>query len=148
MAGLIKLELNPDEETLRQFGYIALGGFGLLAAAAYTETLIFSFGLGAARSAVAASLLGLGVLSALLSLVAPRANRAIYVGLSVVAFPIGFVISHIVLALIFFVLISPIALAFRIARRNELRLGSDPATTSYWSPVRPRRASESYFSQF
>jgi hypothetical protein len=148
MAGLIHLDFNPDTDTLRKFGYIALGGFGLLAAAAYTETLIFSFGLGAARIHVAAGLLGLGVLSALLSLVAPKANRAIYVGLSVVAFPIGFVISHVVLLLIFFFLISPIALFFRISRRNELRLGSDPSATSYWSPVRPRRPSESYFSQF
>jgi hypothetical protein len=148
MAGLIELDFNPDQDTLRKFGYIALGGFGLLAAAAYTETLIFSFGLGAARIPVAGCLLGLGVLSALLSLVAPKANRAIYVGLSVVAFPIGFVISHVVLALIFLLLISPIALVFRIARRNELRLGSDPSAASYWSPVRPRRPSESYFSQF
>ncbi len=148
MAGLIELDFNPDEDTLRKFGYIALGGFGLLAGAAYTETLIFSFGLGAARIPVAACLLGLGVLSTLLSLVAPKANRIIYVGLSVVAFPIGFVVSHVVLALIFFFLISPIALAFRIARRNELRLGSDTAATSYWSPVRGQRASESYFSQF
>ena len=148
MAGLIELDFNPDTDTLRKFGYIALGGFGLLGAAAYTETLIFSVGLGAARVPVAAGLVGLGVLSALLSLVAPRANRAIYVGLSVVAFPIGFVVSHVVLALIFFFLISPIALAFRIARRNELRLGSDAAASSYWSPVRKQRASESYFSQF
>jgi hypothetical protein len=148
MAGLVELDFNPDPDTLRKFGYIALGGFGLLAAAAYTEVLIFSFGLGAARVPVAASLLGLGVLSALLSLVAPKANRVIYVGLSVVAFPIGFVVSHVVLALIFFFLISPIALAFRIARRNELRLGSDATAQSYWSAVRPRRSSESYFSQF
>jgi hypothetical protein len=148
MAGLIELDFNPDEDTLRSFGYIALGGFGLLAAAAYSETLIFSFGLGAARLPVAAGLLGLGVLSALLSLVAPRANRAIYVGLSVVAFPIGFVLSHVLLALIFFILISPIALVFRIIHRNELRLGSDANAASYWSAVRPRRGSESYFSQF
>ena len=148
MAGLIKLDFNPDEDTLRTFGFIALGGFGLLAGAAYTETLIFAFGLGAARVPVAAVLLGLGVLATLLSLVAPRANRAIYVGLSVVAFPIGFVISHVILAVIFVFLISPVALFFRITRRNELRLGTDPGAPSYWSPVRPRRPSEGYFSQF
>jgi hypothetical protein len=145
---LVELDFNPDEDTLRTFGFIALGGFGLLAAAAYFETLIFSFGLGAARLPVAGGLMGLGVLSALLSLVAPKANRAIYVGLSVVAFPIGFVVSHVVLALIFFFLISPIALFFKLTRRNELRLGSDASATSYWSGVRPRRPSESYFSQF
>jgi hypothetical protein len=148
MAGLIKLELNPDADTLRTFGFIALGGFGGLALAAYTETLIFSFGLGAARVPVAASLLALGVLSSLLSLVAPKANRFIYVGLSLIAFPIGFVISHVVLALLFFGLITPIALVFRLSRRNELRLGTDPSAASYWSPARPPRPSDSYFRQF
>jgi hypothetical protein len=148
MAGLIKLDLNPDAETLRTFGFIALGGFGLLAAAAYTETLIFSFGLGAARVPVAACLMALGVISTLLSLIAPKANRAIYVGLSLLAFPIGFVISHLVLALLFFGLITPVALFFRLSRRNELRLGTDSSATSYWSTARPPRSSDSYFRQF
>ena len=53
MSGMIDLNLNPDAKTLRQFGFIALGGFGLLAALAYTESFIFSFGLGGSRLTVA-----------------------------------------------------------------------------------------------
>ena len=148
MSGFVEIDFHPEEDTLRRFGFIALGGFGLLAAAAYTETFLFSFGLGAARIPVAAGLLGLGVLATLLSLVAPRANRFIFVGLSLVAFPIGFVISHVLLAVLFFLVITPVALVFRLQRRNELRLGTDPGTVSYWSDSHPPRSSDSYFRQF
>ena len=49
MAKMIELDLNPDDRTLRQFGWIALGGFGFIAIIAWFEVLIFAFGLGAAR---------------------------------------------------------------------------------------------------
>ena len=49
MSKLVEINFNPDTKTLRQFGVIALVGFGILAALAYYEKLIFSFGLGDAR---------------------------------------------------------------------------------------------------
>ena len=82
MSKLIDLDLRPDTETLRQFGWIALVGFGFLAVIAWFEWLIFAFGLGAARPFVAGAFGGLAVLSVLFSLVFPRANLPIYVGLS------------------------------------------------------------------
>ena len=145
---LVELDLNPDPKTLRSFGFIALGGFGLLGLAAYTESLIFAFGLGAAREPLAAGLVGLGTLSALLSLVAPRANRPLFVGLSVLAFPIGWVVSHSLFGLIYFALITPIAIVFRLVRRDELGLRGDTQRPSYWSPARADREPDRYFKQF
>ena len=49
MSKMIEINLNPDAGTLRQFGFIALVGFGFVAAIAWFEVLVFSFGLGAAR---------------------------------------------------------------------------------------------------
>lgn len=148
MAGLIELDLDPDVRTLRSFGFIALGGFGLLAGAAYTESLIFSFGLGELRSIVAIGLGALGLLSGLLSLVAPRANRPIYVGLSLLTFPIGFVMSYLVFGILYFTVMTPIALLFRLIRRDELRLRPRMTSASYWSDARPQPDRERYFRQF
>ena len=67
MGRLIDFDLRPDRRTLRQFGFIACVGFGLLALLAWLETAIFGFGLGEARIWLAATLGGLGLLSALLS---------------------------------------------------------------------------------
>src|SRR4051812_15542018 len=102
MSAPIKLDLDPSPQTLRQFGFIALGAFALLAALAHFELLMFSRGLGAARDTVVVIFLAVGASGALFSLLAPRANRFLFVGLSIVAYPIGFVVSHVLLALLFF----------------------------------------------
>jgi len=148
MAQMIELDLNPDDRTLRQFGWIALGGFGFVAVIAWFEVLIFSFGLGAARPWVAGAVLGLGVLSAFFSLVYPRANRGIYVGLAVVSFPIGFVLSYLIMGLLFFGLIAPLAIFFRLTGRDSMHRGYDPAAETYWVDARSPRPAESYFRQF
>ena len=148
MSKLVEIDFNPDTRTLRQFGVIALVGFGALAALAYYERLIFSFGLGEARIPLAASFAAIGVIAALFSLVAPRANRVLYVGLTLLAFPIGFVLSYVILGALFFLIIGPIAILFRIMRRDSLHRRFDPSATSYWQKARPIRDKESYFHQY
>ena len=149
MAKMIEIQMDPDEKTLKQFGFIALVGMGAIAGLAWFELLIFSGGwLGTARPVVAASLAGFGVLAATLSIVYPRGNRWLFVGLSVAAFPIGFVLSHVIMATLFFLIITPIGLVMRAVGRdpldNEFRDGGE----TYWRASRPKRPAESYFKQF
>ena len=148
MSKLIDLDLNPDEETLRQFGWIALVGFGFLAMLAWFEWLIFAFGLGSARPWVAGFFVFLAAWSVFFSLVFPRANRPIYVGLSVVAFPIGFVVAYVILGILFFVLITPLGLFFKIVGRDSLKRRFEPEASTYWETSRAGRPLESYFKQF
>ena len=42
MAQMIEMNLKPDAKILRQFGFIAVGGFGFVAAIAHFEVLIFA----------------------------------------------------------------------------------------------------------
>jgi hypothetical protein len=148
MSRLVEIDFNPDTKTLRQFGFIAFVGFGALAALAYYEKLVFAFGLGDARLAVAASLAALGLLALVLGLLAPRANRLLYVGLSLLAFPIGFVLSYVIMGALYFLIIGPIAVALRLAGRDPMRRARDPQAASYWTPARPPRDKESYFHQY
>jgi len=148
MASLVDLNLRPDDRTLRQFGFIALGGFGLLGLCAWNDWLIFAFGLGSWRTGVAGFLAGLGVLAALFSLTWPKANLPIFVGLSVVAFPIGFVLSYVIMGTLFYGMITPVSLLFRIIGRDPMARAFEPGTQSYWIDSRPPRPSEHYFKQF
>lgn len=148
MSKLVEINFNPDTKTLRQFGFIALVGFGILAALAYYERLIFSFGLGEARVPVATGLAAVGVVAALFSLVYPPANRVLYVGLTLLAFPIGFVLSYVIMGTLFFLIIGPIAVAFRIFGRDSMHRRYDPEATSYWQKAPAARDKESYFHQY
>lgn len=148
MSAMIEIDLRPDERTLRQFGFIACAGFAALAAAAWFEGLIFAFGLGAARPWVSGALAGLGLVSGLFSLARPAANRALYVGLTIVSYPIGLVLSYVVLGALFYGLISPLGLFFRLVGRDSLKRDFETQSESYWQPARPQRSREHYFRQF
>ncbi len=148
MAKMIELDFDPDERTLRQFGWIALGGFGFVAAIAWLEVLIFAFGLGSGRPWVAGIFAGLALLTGLLSVVYPRGNRFIYLGLAVVTYPIGFVLSYLIMGLLFFGIIAPTSLALRIVGHDPLARRYDPEAPSYWSACRPARDKRAYFKQF
>ena len=148
MSKLIDLDLHPDERTLRQFGWIALVGFGFVACIAWFELLIFAFGLGAARPWVAGMAAGLALTAGVFSLVYPRANRPIYLGMAVITYPIGFVLSYVIMGTLFYVLIAPLAIVFKIAGRDSMNRSYDPSAASYWSEPRPRRPNEAYFKQF
>ncbi|MBY0398917.1 hypothetical protein K2X89_01385 [Myxococcota bacterium] len=119
MSKMVEINWQPDERTLRQFGWIALVGFLLVALLAWNEWLVFSVGLGSARTAVAGAFAGLGVLSALFSLAAPKANKPIFLGLTLLSYPIGFVLSYVIMGFLFFGLITPLGLAFRLAGKES-----------------------------
>jgi hypothetical protein len=148
MAKMIEIDFHPDERTLRQFGWIALGGFGLLALLAWQEWLMFSSGLGEARPAVAGALLALGVLAALLGLLFPSANRPLFVGLALLAFPIGFVLSYVILSALFFVVIAPIGVLMRLLGHDPMHRRLEPGLESYWTQAAPPPPRSRYFKQF
>jgi hypothetical protein len=148
MRSLVALDWNPDDRTLRQFGFIALAGFGLLAALAWFERGVFGFGLGSAREPIAAFFGGLAGVCLLFSLAFPRGNRPIYLGLSAVALPIGFVLSYLILGTLFYLIIAPIGLVLRLLGKDPLNRGFLRDAPSYWTDARPPRPRESYFRQF
>jgi hypothetical protein len=148
MAGFVEINFRPDNRTLKQFGFIAVVGFGLLALAAFREKAIFAFGLGGARLPVAAALAALGVLSGLASLVYPRANWPIFVGISVLSFPIGFVVSFVIMGLLFFVIFGVVAVCLRVMGRDPMNRSYDAKAPSYWITPDSNRNQDSYFRQF
>jgi hypothetical protein len=148
MSKMVEVNFSPDERTLRQFGWIALVGFGFVAAIAWFEVLIFRFGLGAAKPWVVGICAGLALASALFSLVYPKANWPIFVGISLLTYPIGFVLSYLILGTLFFLVIGPVALLFRLTGRDPMHRRYDPQAASYWVDFHPPRPKESYFRQF
>jgi protein-S-isoprenylcysteine O-methyltransferase Ste14 len=148
MAQMVELNLRPDARTLRQFGWIALVGFGLLALLAWNGWLVFAHLDQGAREPVALGLAALAGVSALFSLVWPNANLPLYAGLTIVAFPIGFVLSYVIMASLFYVVIAPVGFLLRLIGKDPMDRRFLPAAKTYWLDARPERSRESYFKQF
>ncbi len=144
----VEINLNPDAHTLRLFGFIALAGFGFLAASAWYEVLVFSVGPGFnSPNVVAGGFACLAVLSLLFSAVYPKANLPIYVGLTIVAYPIGLVLSYVIMVTLFYFIIAPLGVLMRLMGKDPLEKRINPEADTYWADA-PARPSESYFKQF
>jgi hypothetical protein len=148
MSKMIEIDWRPDARTLRQFGWIAVVGFSFLAVIAWLEVFVFAFGLGEARPWVAGGFAAVAVVSGLFSLFAPTANLPIYLTLTVLSYPIGFVLSYVIMGVLFFGMITPAGLIFKLLGRDPMHRRFDREASSYWVDPRPRRGKESYFKQF
>lgn len=77
----------------------------------------------------------LGGALALVYAAVARWRRAIFVGISLATFPIGWVVSHLLLVVIFVLVVTPTALALRVVGRDPLGRRPDPSATTYWAPL-------------
>jgi hypothetical protein len=148
MAAFVELNLRPDRRVLRQFGFFALGGFGLLALMAFREAGVFALGLGVARVPLACGLFALGLVSGLCSLLSPKANLPIYVAISLITYPLGVLLSLVILGFLYFAIFGTVALALRLSGRDPLARARDKRADSYWSTHRPNPSNDRYFRQF
>ena len=146
---LIEINWRPDRRQLRWFGAacaVVCGGLGAWLLA--TEHL-FGFALSptAART-TAWVLFSVAAAAAVLCAAVPAALRPLYVTMTVVTLPIGWVVSHVVLAIMFYGVITPFALVFRLIGRDPLHRKIDPDAETYWVPRKPVKDAKRYFRQF
>ena len=130
---------QPTEKDLRTFGlilvpFVAVFGF----------VLSHRFGDAVGR----AVWIGGGALAAVY-LAVPPTRRAIFVGWGRATYPIGFVVSNLLLGFVFYVVVTPIALLLRVLGKDPLERRVDPAASSYWVERQPGdRPVRRYFQQF
>ncbi|MDP6930749.1 MAG: SxtJ family membrane protein [Planctomycetota bacterium] len=135
---MIKLDLKPKNETVRQFGWIALFGFPL-AGLALTQWP------GSLPINTLWVLVGLGVACGLAAVAnVPVILRPIYLAMTLLAFPIGLMISTVLLSTIYFLLFTPVGLFFRLTGKDPLERRIDPSAPTYWRTRGAQRAPSSY----
>jgi saxitoxin biosynthesis operon SxtJ-like protein len=127
----------PSSKTLRQFAGLCLVVFGSLVAWRRWH--------GQAGSGTIALAIGGGVVG-VVGLLQPSRVRWIYTAAMAVAFPIGWLVSRAMLAILFYLVITPIAVAFRMAGRDVLRVRRR-RTDTYWTPKPRATGAETYFRQ-
>ena len=137
---LININLKPNKKDLRLFGRAAL-----IASILITTLLFLIKGLALKWCAV---IVGVGVVICLCSIISIRLTRWIYLGLTLLTFPIGLIISFILLAIIYYCLLTPLGLIFRLIGRDSLQRKFDKSAKSYWIPHRPCDNAERHFRQF
>lgn len=141
---LVQIDWTPDRRKLREFGLIGMCAFTLFAALTFFDVWFFA----ALPSAAVYVLSSLAIANGLLALLSPPALRPEYIVLSVAAYPIGFVVSHVMMAIIFYGVITPVGLLFKLIGRDALARRFEPDADTYWVRRRPPESVKRYFRQF
>ena len=142
---LIEIDWNPDHTKLRQFALIWFCGFVLVG-------LLFAWRQGCFTGSqnwrtplliwVVAATVGLT------GLLFPFAVKPVYRLWMAVTFPMGWFLSHAVLAIIYFGVFTLLGLIFRLMGRDPLDRHGTKRTDSYWIKRSAKTSTKRYFQQF
>ena len=78
----------------------------------------------------------------------PPARKPIHVGWMYLIYPVGFVMSHLVLAIVYYLVLTPVGLLVRAFGNDPMKRTLDAQAPSYWEARPPAPEAKRYFRQF
>lgn len=134
---LVRITKNPSGRQLLVFAVAWLVFFGAIAFSLWRH----------GRAPAAATLAGIAAGIPLVGAAFRPVLRLAYLGLSYATYPLGLVVSYVVLALVYFVALTPIGWMMRLVGHDPLGRRFEPGRATYWTTRGPARPTESYFKQ-
>ena len=80
--------------------------------------------------------------------VVPPLKRWIFALWMTLAYPIGWTISHVLLGILYYLVMTPIGLVLRLTGRDSMHRRLDKSAATYWTPHQPAKNKARYFQQF
>jgi len=136
---MIEFNKDPSRRDLAVFGML----FGLFFAAAGTVAL-WQF----EAPQVAYWVWGVAGTVTVVFWMAPPVRKPLYLGWMYAVLPIGWTVSHLLLALIYFFVVTPIGLVMRVFGYDPLHRRLDRSAKTYWRPRARQTDPKRYFRQF
>lgn len=136
---IVDINWNPSRKELKTFSLLLIVFFAIVAWIVH--------GKGASLQ-TAALVAGGGAVVGIAGVLSPAFIRVVYVVWMAAVFPIGFVVSNVVLAAVFYGVVWPIGLLMKLTGRNSLQLGFDRESRTYWNVRQPVKDPRRYFRQY
>jgi hypothetical protein len=137
---LVSLNLSPSQKQLRDFGFISLVMFFVIG--------LVLLGLGKVPAKGFMVFCLVGVVLYILSRISVALIKPVYLVMILLTFPIGWVVSHVMMALFYYGIITPVALFFKLLNRDPLCRKYEPNADTYWIQCKKKRPVKDYFRQF
>ena len=145
MIALRKIDTHPDKRSIRRFALTLLIGLPisglLLSGIAYWIRGSLSF-------VPFYALSGAAILGLILSFLSEKAGRAIHIVWHAISAAIEWCLSLVSLALMYYAVVVPAALAMKLFKRQSPLTPVDPDRPSYWVDSQAKRDLASYFRQY
>ncbi len=136
---------KPDRKALLRFARSLMIGFPVVAA---IWLLVGRLGTGHWQLARSAGLAGGGLAVGMLFLAIPAISKPFYLFWYAVACSIGLVISNVLLAAAYYVVLTPIGVLRRLAGQRSIERAPDASAPTYWKPSPARSDPTRYLRQF
>jgi hypothetical protein len=136
---LIQIDHNPSTRQLNVFGFIWLLFFATVGG------ILLNSG---SSVLVAALVWGVSVLVPAVGWIVPEFMRIIYVGMAYATYPIGFVVSYLIMLVVYYLVLSPIGLVMRLFGHDPMNRHFDESADTYWCPRDQDDSLTAYFRQF
>ena len=134
---LVRINRNPSESQLRLFSGAWLAFVGAWAFIAEHR----------GHPDVARTLVIAALAIGFLGILFPMRVRMLYLCLSYATFPVGYLMSHAILAVLYYCILTPMGLLMRLFRYDPLYRTYNPGAKTYWAPRQQSRAKETYLNQ-
>lgn len=129
---------QPDARELRRFAIAMLIGFFVLGSLSAWRAK----GMGAGSLV----LWSIGVVLAVAAFV-PKLGRIAYLAVYLPTSIIGYVVSNVLLTLMFFLIITPLGIILKLMGKDVLQQRR-PIRKTHWTPVKESKNEDSYYRQF
>lgn len=136
---LVDINWNPPPKELRVFALLQLIFFAIVSWLVHQRT---------ATTGLATTIVVVSLFVAVVGSLKPTWLRPMYVVWMVAVFPIGFVVSHLLMAAVFYLVVTPIGLMMGMLGRDPMQRKFDREAKTYWQPRRPTKGTRGYFRQF
>jgi hypothetical protein len=136
---LVQVDHDPSRRQLNVFGVIWLVFFGVVGGIALKNSGSMPLAMVIWAFAVAVPMVGW---------LLPAFMRIVYVGMAYAALPIGFVVSYLILATVYYLVLTPIGLVMRLVRYDPMNRHFDGSAQTYWCPREQDDSLGGYFRQF
>jgi hypothetical protein len=136
---VIEINWHPSRNELRVFAVMLIAFGGIAGGIVFARFQAFG---------VALALAGVFGLLGLAGLAFPRLLRGVYVVWMAAVYPIGWIVSHTLLACLYFLVVTPIGIIMRLLGRDPLNRRFERQTPSYWKQRSEEDSPRRYFRQF
>jgi hypothetical protein len=137
---MLEFNRNPSRRELRQFAGIWLPAFFALVGG----LILYKTG----HVLLPIVLWTPALLLSVMGLVKPAWIRPVYIVWMFAAAPIGWLMSRLILAIVYYLVLTPIGLMLRLVKPDLLQERFDSSAATYWVKREPARDTSRYFRQF
>ncbi|WP_413884925.1 SxtJ family membrane protein [Candidatus Desulfatibia sp.] len=136
-TGLMTKMINKDVKEIRVFA----GGIGVV----FQIIAVVSWWRG---GNLYPYISGLGVVFAVVGLTLPKLMKPVYARWMIIAAAIGRFQTKLLLAILFYLVITPVGIVLRLLRKDILDLKHEPNAKTYWKKRDPMQGKERFHKQF